>query len=182
MRTERSVGWIPALALGLMLVVSVWPWTRAQAGETSGALRAGRTTGVGVALGDLDGVSLKVWTANDLALQVRLGSLSQFNSAGLVVTFARHLYPIEVPDRAYSLPIYMGVGGRFGAISTGVTHLDGGLVLLAGMSVLVPDLPVEVYFELRPSLLLYNNAVGTAGSSLQVGFVLDGGLGAHLYF
>ncbi len=144
--------------------------------------RAGGNTGIGVSMGDLDGVSLKLWTGPASALQVRLGSLPAVNSGGLIVTYARHFQPIDVPDDTFSLPIYVGAGVRFGVISAGTAHLEGGMLGLVGMSVLVPDLPVDLYFELRPTFLLFDDAVGTSTSNLQAGFFMESGIGAHFYY
>ena len=144
--------------------------------------RMGGPFGIGVALGDLDGISLKYWLTDVHALHLRVGSsFSIMSSAGLEFTYEYHFRPVQAPDNAFSLPFYVGGGTCFSVASTTSTYVDGGVITVAGMSILVPNLPVELFFELRPAVVLYNPVVGT-GMAFQVGFIMEGGLGAHYYF
>ncbi len=159
----------------------------ARASEAFSPERAGGRSGIGVSMGGVNGVSLKLWANESSAFQFRLGSLSTLNSAALVMTYAHHFRPIDVPDKTFSLPLYLGLGVRYAVSSNAVigstsTYMDGGIATLLGLTVLVPDLPVDLYFELRPTFVLYDPAVGTNTPGLQAGFLIDAGLGAHFYY
>jgi hypothetical protein len=183
----RSIGRGAAVSSGLLgvaLIACLSSASTARAADAAKPERGGGPTGVGFELGDLNGVSLKYWASPEAALQLRLGSataVSAFNSLGISATFAYHFRPIEVADHSYSLPFYVGGGGRFTVASTTNTYIDGGLVGVVGMSVLVPGMPVEIFVEVRPQAVLYNPAVDAAGK-LKVGFNVEGGMGVHYYF
>jgi len=169
------------MLLGLGLLMGLTSMETASAAETRAPERSGGGVGAGFILGDLDGLSLKFWNGPTHGLQVNLGSASELNSIGITTTYQYHFRPVEVPDRSYSLPFYVGGGGRLKLASTDFTYFDVGLVGVAGMSVLVPGLPVELFVEVNPTVVVYNPALGLS-SSVKVGFLIDGGMGIHYYF
>lgn len=177
-------------AMALLLTCATAMPARAQQSDAFSRERAGGNTGIGVALGDLTGVSVKLWTNEATAFQFRLGSLATINtinSAGIILTYAHHFRPIEVPDHTFSLPMYVGMGARYVVSSnstsgSSTTYMDGGIATVLGLSVMVPGLPLDIFLEVRPTFLLYDPRVGTSASSLQVGFLMDSGIGAHFYY
>jgi len=175
-----SVGWGCCLILLALCLIQNTAFA-----EEPSAERDGGPLGVGFIIGDLNGLTLKYWPNETHVFQARMGSVStangSLNSFGISVTYEYHFRPIQVEDNLYSLPFYLGLGGRFNAASTSTTYVDGGVVGVMGMSVLVPGLPAELFFEVRPVFALYNTAVGT-NPAFSPAFGVEGGLGMHYYY
>lgn len=142
--------------------------------------RQGGNLGVGILLGDINGLSLKVWDGHSHGLQVRVGS-SGLNTFTISANYAYHFRPVEVPDASYSLPFYVGLGGRFQAEGGPTVNLLGGIEAVAGMSIMVPDLPIELFMEVRPAVVLYTPPVGSE-AQVWLGAGIEGGMGIHYYF
>ena len=155
--------------------------TASAAAKAPAKERTGGGFGAGLLLGSLNGASLKGWDGDTHGIQFRLGS-GGLNSFALSVTYEHHLRPLTVTDRSFSLPFYVGGGLRFKVDGDqSPLRMEGGLEGVAGMSIMVPDLPVEVFMEARPSVVLYNRLVGTE-ESMYLGFQVEGGVGVHYYF
>lgn len=142
--------------------------------------RQGGSFGVGILLGNVNGVSLKVWDGRAHGLQARVGS-SGLNSFDISANYAYHFRPVDVPDGSYSLPFYVGAGGMFRASGGPSLSLTGGFQVVGGMSIMVPELPVEVFMEVRPQVVLYTPPAG-AEAQVWLGAGIEGGMGVHYYF
>lgn len=184
----RNMSTSGMMGAGVCLVAALSAPSTGMAAEAAAAApatvheRAGGPVGVGFIMGDTDGLSLKVWGNPSHALQVNLGSASNLNSVAMDVVYQYHFRPIQVADNLYSLPFYVGGGGHYKvASSSGATYMEGGLATVVGMSILVPDLPVELFVELSPQVVLYNPSVGIV-SGASLGFQMNGGMGIHYYF
>jgi len=142
--------------------------------------RQGGNLGAGILLGDINGLSLKVWDGHAHGLQVRVGS-SGLNTFTISANYAYHFRPVDVPEGNYSLPFYIGLGGRFQAEGGPTVNLLGGIEAVAGMSIMVPDLPIELFMEVRPAVVLYTPPVGSE-AQVWLGAGIDGGMEIHYYF
>lgn len=131
--------------------------------------------GLGVVLGDPTGLSF-AWRPNEAWLvQAHVGwSLTNERlrlSADYLWNFA-HLNAPGAP--ALDFVPYVGVGGR-ARIGDDDHHDHGtgiGVRVPVGMAMLPSDVPIDVFLELAPVLLLFPDT----------DFELDGGLGARFYF
>lgn len=176
----------PALLLSpLVLALSLLPGeSRAQASATSSASntaeRQGGPVGLGLLVGNLSGLSFKLALDPAQGIQLRLGS-SGLNSVALSGSYEYHFRPVVVPDSTYSLPFYAGVGARMQAQAGSSVAFEGGLEGVFGMSILVKDLPVEIFMEVRPRIVLYTPPV-TSSDDVWLGAGVEGGMGVHYYF
>lgn len=136
--------------------------------------RRGGPLGLGIAIGAPTGVSGKVWMGDWMGLQFSaggdLGSIGDF--AG-TIDYVVHIRPFNTATSEYSVPLYFG--GGF-VMSTN-TQLGNGDIMLgprgvAGLSVLVKELPTELFFEVAPSFLVYET----------VSWSMDGQIGVRYYF
>lgn len=171
----------------LVLALSLLPGeSRAQAAASatssvpSTAERQGGPVGLGLLVGNLSGLSFKLALDPAQGIQLRLGS-SGLNAVALSGSYEYHFRPVVVPDSTYSLPFYAGVGARMQAQAGSSVAFEGGLEGVFGMSILVKDLPVEIFMEVRPRIVLYTPPV-TSSDDVWLGAGVEGGMGVHYYF
>lgn len=155
---------------------------------------AGGMFGVGVAAGNTcTGVAGKYWVGRDIAVQFSGGTFPDANHfrEQLDVLFVIGRY--DEPEGNYSLPFYVGLGGQMSELplyKSTTSRFDIGARLPFGMSVVVPDNPVELFFEIAPDLAAYTTktripiAGGPTFVDKQSGlaFTVDGQIGARYYF
>ena len=170
--------------------IPTYPEKHGGAGATASAasaakvrIDAGGMFGVGVAAGNTcTGVAGKYWVSRDIALQFSGGTFPEGNHfrEQLDVLFVIGRY--EGPEDNYSMPFYVGLGGQASELAkkpAPYNQADVGVRLPFGMSVVVPDNPVELYFEVAPDFASYHiDKPKTNGAY----FVMDGQIGARYYF
>ena len=180
--------------------IPTYPEKSGDAGSTAGAaaqpssgkvhVDAGGMFGVGVATGNTcTGIAGKYWVDHDIAVQFSGGTFPDANHfrEQLDVLFVIGRY--DAPSGDYSLPFYVGVGGQLSELplyKSEVSRFDAGVRLPFGMSVVVPDNPVELFFEVAPDLAGYTTKTHIPGVGVDkesgAAFTIDGQIGARYYF
>ena len=166
---------LSALAVALVALTS-------PAAEAS-QVGAGRDFGLGVTLGAPSGLSMKIFMANQHALDIAVG-VGYYGGASFDTHVDYHFYTKPLTrTSAFDLPLYIGVGGRFNFwFEDGNRHYWGGKTKSGrvGVGVRVPigiafhfnKVPVDLFLEIVPGL----------GVIPGVGFHLDGAIGARYFF
>lgn len=131
--------------------------------------------GLGVMIGEPTGISAKLWTSNNNALAFGLGWSTyhpRYDDSGSRVHFHMdylwHSFDAIRSEERFAF--HYGIGGRFKDRGG-----DNGSIAVrgvGGLNWLPRDAPMDVFFELAPSLEL----------TPSTGFGIDGALGARFYF
>lgn len=146
-----------------------------------GSLAQDRGFGLGVILGEPTGISAKYWTSRVNAFDFglgwsiggdRLGSYKGYYDRGSRIHFhADYLWhAFEAIHSSERFPLYYGIGAR---INSGAGY-DASVAVrgVFGIAWLPHHTPIDVFFELVPSLQLTSS----------IGLGLDAGIGARYFF
>jgi hypothetical protein len=137
-------------------------------------------SGVGLNIGNLEtGVTAKVWASPKVAVQGAVGERPEGNSVRLNVDLTYSPSEWRAPENKYALPFYVGVGGALGhsfASGERPASTEAGFRLPVGMSILVPDNPVELFFEIAPELTFRDSA-----ALGRYTVYIDGAIGLRYY-
>lgn len=125
-------------------------------------------------IGAPTGVTLKAWMGDWMAIQAGVGGdLGRLGDVAATGDFLVHFRPFETGTGEYTVPLYIGGGVT---LSSNAYEQVGGIFvgprIVAGASVLVRELPVELFFETAPTLYLYQD----------VTWSVDGQIGVRYYF
>lgn len=139
--------------------------------------RVGGRLGLGAAIGAPSGLAGKLWFGDWSALQMSLGGdLGEHRSLALTADYVVAYHPIESPDDSFELPLYIGAGAKVDGDFQDKPSLAIGPRVVFGASIVVKDLPVDVYAEIAPTFYLLDLA------SFSPSWAVDGQIGAHYYF
>jgi hypothetical protein len=136
--------------------------------------REGGAFGMGMGIGAPTGFTAKTWIGDWMGLQVGLGGdLGRLGDFAATADYLVHFRPFDTGTSEYSIPLYVGAGFNLssnnyeqaGAIFTGPRAV-------AGASVLVRELPVELFFEAAPTLLLYQDVTWSVDGQIGVRYYL----------
>ncbi|MFP4416164.1 MAG: hypothetical protein ACOC41_01660 [Chitinivibrionales bacterium] len=127
---------------------------------------------IGVILGDIDGLSMKLWMSEESALD--------FAAAWDIFDERLHIHGEYLHHARFfklrkgQLPAYLGFGGVM-RIDVGVDDEDNGLILglriPAGVSYIFEELPLSLFLEVGPRFDITDSEWG-----------VDGGLGIRYIF
>ena len=123
--------------------------------------------GLGVILGEPTGLSAKMWTSENTAVDAALAW--SFVGNGFIHVHAdilMHSFSIEVDQG--SLPVYFGIGAKLDLAS----NLGLGVRIPFGLAYLFESAPIDLFIELVPIL---NLIPGTK-------FSVEGGIGVRYFF
>jgi hypothetical protein len=148
--------------------------------SATGAIAQERKFGLGVIIGEPTGISAKLWVSSVNALDFGLGwsywgdRFSDYNdrySNSRVHFHADYLWHwFDAIHSTERFPLYAGIGGR---INAGAGYDASAAVRgVFGIAWLPRPVPIDVFFELVPSLQVVPST----------GFGIDAGLGARFYF
>ena len=138
--------------------------------------RVGGELGVGMGLGAPTGVVAKYWLGDWTAVQAGFGGdLGEHRSLSLTVDYVVSFRPMEVPDALFSLPIYMGAGLKVDANLQATSAVALGPRWVVGASLVVPDLPLDLYIEVVPTFYLMELP------AFSPSLAMDGQIGIHYY-
>ena len=141
--------------------------------------RAGYT-GVGLNVGNVEtGVTAKLWASSTVAVQAALGNRPEGNAPHFNADVAFSPYRWTSGDRQYSLPFYLGVGGTLQhtfASGPRPASTEAGFRIPVGMSILVANNPVELFFEIAPEF-----TIRTPSSAGRYTIYTDGAIGLRYY-
>lgn len=138
------------------------------------AERQGGNFGLGFAIGAPSGLAGKIWMDPTNAVQFTVGGdLGRVGDLVATVDYTRHFRPFATEDDIYSVPLHVGVGVNLGS---NVFELNNTVLLgpriVAGATVNITELPIDLYFETAPTLYVYE----------AFSWSIDGQLGVRYYF
>ncbi len=124
--------------------------------------------GIGAIFGSPTGVSLKLWTGETTAFDASLAwSFYDDGYFAVNVNYLWHKFGLIKVDSG-KLPLYFGVGAKMGISDN--FHL--GVRIPVGLDYMFSEIPLDVFVELAPSLMLIPATT----------FQFDGGIGVRYFF
>ena len=139
--------------------------------------------GAGIAVGNTStGGTAKLGFSPDLAMQFGAGAGPIGNNVRFQLDLLYNYYRWESEDGQYSLPFYFGVGGQAGIFfkyPSPADRTDLGVRVPIGMSIVVPNNPVELFFEIAPDAAVYDDTIAKKQRGV---FYVDGQIGMRFYF
>lgn len=153
--------------------------TAAPATNSLADLKGGGPVGLGFTAGTRNGMSLKIWPAKGHGIVIEFGAPTFLNSLAVGVGYRAHFKPLRPASGSIAALPYFGVNFRMRTmfLSDAPTFVELGGGLLMGCSVVVPDWPVELFFEAGPVIAGWKYQESTG-----MGVDVDGIAGARLYF
>ena len=163
------------------------PATSTTAGDKPAAnavrIDRGGLFGAGMAIGNTStGGTAKLWFSPEIAMQFGAGAGPFGNNVRFQLDFLYSYYRWDSEDGQYSLPFYVGVGGQAGIFFKypyPADRTDLGVRVPIGMSVVVPNNPIELFFEVAPDVATYDDTIAKKQRGV---FYVDGQIGARFYF
>jgi len=138
--------------------------------------------GVGLNLGNIEtGVTAKMWATSRMAVQTALGVRPEGNAMRFNVDLTYTPYLWRSADGQYGLPFYFGAGGVLGhafATDARPSSTEVGVRAPLGMSILVRNNPVELFFEIAPEFTVRSS---TAPAQGRYTVYADGAIGLRYY-
>lgn len=129
----------------------------------------GKGFGLGIILGEPTGLSGKSWLSSTTALDGGLAwSFAKGGSLHIHVDYLWHTF--DALETEYSIPLYLGIGGRIKLNSGDGNHL--GARFVGGFDFLLDSAPVDIFLELAPIMDL------VPATQLS----LNGGIGVRYFF
>lgn len=139
-----------------------------------------RQFGVGFAVGAPSGLSGKMYLPNNrtsledsvLAFQFTVGGdLGQVGDAAMCLDLVYQVDAMNSIDDGYLVSPYFGAGLNFSANVLNKSFALGPRGI-AGVTVVVPNMPVELYVESNPTIIIYD----------VISWSFDGAFGARYFF
>jgi hypothetical protein len=138
--------------------------------------------GVGLNLGNIEtGVTAKMWATSKMAVQTALGVRPEGNAMRFNVDLTYTPYLWRSADGQYGLPFYFGAGGVLGhtfGSDARPSSSEVGVRTPLGMSILVRNNPVELFFEIAPEFTVRSS---TAPAQGRYTVYADGAIGLRYY-
>jgi hypothetical protein len=132
-------------------------------------LTAKNELGLGIAVGDPTGISVKYWTGKNTAIGGACGwSFRGEDYLQINGDFLYHYFEM-IPVEKGALPFYIGVGGRLAFKE----ETEIGVRVPIGLEYLFEDAPFDVFFEVSPYLNLYPESDFDASASIGGRFFFD---------
>jgi hypothetical protein len=126
------------------------------------------TFGIGVILGEPTGVSAKLWIGDSMAVDLAAAwSFVKESAFHLHADYLFHFRDLIEVSKG-SLPLYLGVGGRFRFEK----NFKFGVRIPVGLEYLFEDVPLDVFAEVGPIVDLVP----------ATGFDIGGGIGVRYFF
>jgi hypothetical protein len=109
--------------------------------------------GLGVMAGEPTGLSLKLWTGTDRAVDAGIAwSFEGNDNFNIHADYLIHRFSLIKVDKG-SLPLYFGIGGRVRFNEN--SDDDLGIRVPVGLNYLFENSPIDVFLEVVPVLDLY---------------------------
>lgn len=152
-------------------------------GERGVRVDAAGMFGVGGMIGNTStGANAKIWFSEDLAAQFSAGAGPLGNNIRFQFDLLYVFQRIEGEEDKYFMPFYAGIGAQAGVYFKHPwpdDRTDVGVRLPVGMSIVVPDNPVEIFFEVAPDVAVYHDDFDDEDHAV---FFVDGQIGVRYYF
>jgi len=156
------------------LAVAQTPVDRPEWGSKVPRERRGGPFGMGMGMGAPTGFTAKAWIGDWMGLQFAAGGdLGRLGDLAVTGDYLFHFRPFSSGDSEYSVPLYVG-GGL--SLSSNNYEQAGAIFVgpraVLGASVLVHDLPFELFLESSPTLLLYQDVTWSVDGQIGVRYYL----------
>ena len=157
----------------------LWTQPTVQTTRTLADLKGGGAFGLGFTAGSRNGMTMKIWPARGHGIIIDIGAPPFPGSLALGFGYRGHFKPLSPPSNAIAALPFIGVNGRLRMMFTGGAKpfVEAGPAVMFGVSVVVPQWPVELFFEAGPVFAFWD-----AGSGVGFAVDVDGLAGARLYF
>ena len=138
------------------------------------AEHAGGPFGLGLAVGAPTGVAGKLWLGDWSAVQFSAGGdAGEYQDLAMTADYVLQFRPFETGEPDVSVPLHIGagvnLGGNFAENVAGMWHVGPRAVV--GMSVMMKDLPIDIFFEVAPTVYVIE----------EFGWSFDGQIGIRHY-
>ncbi|MGM0567888.1 MAG: hypothetical protein ACQESB_01570 [Elusimicrobiota bacterium] len=110
-----------------------------------------KTIGLGIAAGNPSGLSIKSWRGSDRAIDAII-SWSR-RELKFTVGFLKHNF-IHIDSISGSFPLYYGLGSGVNINAADSDESTAGLRFSAGISYILPEEPIDIFFEMAPLIEL----------------------------
>ena len=132
-----------------------------------------RGVGVGVIVGDPTGLSAKIWTAQSTALQFAVAWRTRDPFLGTRVSISGDYvwHSFDAIRSNERFPIYYGVGGTIA--SGGAFESALGVRGVIGIDWLSRRVPIDIFFQVTPVLVLSPSTDGEVSAGLGVRYFFD---------
>ena len=167
------MSFLAALVIG-GLAFAQTPVDRPEWGSKVPRERQGGPFGVGMGIGAPTGVTAKAWLSDWMGIQFGAGGdMGSLGDLAIYGDYLVHFRPFSTGTGEYSVPLYVG-GGL--SLSSNSYEQAGGIFFgpraVFGASVLVQELPIELFFETAPTLILYQDVTWSVDGQIGVRYYL----------
>jgi hypothetical protein len=137
-----------------------------------------KTFGLGLELGNIEGLTGKLWLGDSNAIDFGIGYLYDFGPHGLNIYMDYLWHPFSITSQsAFELPFYIGVGGRFWNWDNTNSGVDAfGIRVPIGISFDLNNVPIDIFIQMVPTLDFFTHYTRNAYIDIDFSF------GARFYF
>ena len=160
----------------------LWTQPTIQTTRTLADLKGGGSFGLGFSAGTRNGLTMKIWPTRGHGIVIDIGAPPFLGSLAIAAGYRGHFKPLSPPSNNIAALPYMGANFRIrvmfmpGSDPAALAEFGGGVPF--GVSILVPQWPVELFVEAGPVFVFWKALEGGVGFSVDV----DGIAGARIYF
>ncbi len=123
--------------------------------------------GIGIVIGDPTGLSLKFWgISQNSAIQLNVGGGGFISPANLAVSSSLLFHTILT--RETPIVGYLGIGALVG-IEQGKREVVFGILIPLGLEFIFREIPLDLFFEVPPVVVIKSNGDVGAGLTLGIG-------------
>jgi hypothetical protein len=161
-----------ALLLMLLPALAQTPTSSMSRGSSVPVERAGGPFGIGLGVGAPSGFAGKMWIGQWSAVQFSVGGdLGVYGNFATTADYVLQFRPFRSGSRDVSVPVHIGGGINVSADTLGETFWQFGPRGVLGLSVMIKDLPVDIYVETAPTFYIVE----------YVTWSIDGQIGLRYY-
>jgi hypothetical protein len=159
------------LALAMMLAISTAAAAEVWIGGhtiTDGDYAGARGLGIGIVLGEINGLSIKNWVSSEHAVQFDLNWDLNYGGIGIGAAYLIHNFNIIQADNNL-FPFYFGIKG-WAAFASGPA--SAGIQVPLGFSWIPKRAPIDVFVQIEPGISIIPD----------MHFAPGGGIGIRYWF
>tara|TARA_B100001093_G_scaffold475453_1_gene501041 strand:+ start:116 stop:580 length:465 start_codon:yes stop_codon:yes gene_type:complete len=136
--------------------------------------RQGGMFGVGMGIGAPTGATVKAWVGDWMGVQAAVGGdLGHLGDFATTADYLFHFRPFSTGTNEYSVPVYLGVGVNLSSNTyEEPSSIFFGTRAVVGTSVLVRELPIEMFFEAAPTFFVYQDLTWAVDGQIGVRYYL----------
>lgn len=162
------------LVMSFGLAVAQEPKDQYSFGDRVPRERQGGVFGVGMGIGAPTGATVKAWVGDWMGIQAAVGGdLGRMGDFATTADYLFHFRPFSTGTNEYSVPLYAGMGINLSSNSyEEPTTIFFGPRAVIGASVLVRELPIELFFETAPTLFVYEDLTWSVDGQIGLRYYL----------